>query len=76
MRTANKYIRYTGSKTAEAEILLHYAINFKALKLPLQKSTALKKIYEAQKKKIAAAIDTMHEDLQYDYLKELEGLDI
>ena len=76
LRTANKYIRYTGSKTAEAEILLHYAINFKALNLPLQKSTALKKIYDAQKKKIAAAIDTMHEDLQYDYVKQLESLEL
>src|SRR5690349_1177432 len=76
LRIANKHIRYTGSKTAEAEILLHYAINFKALKLPLQKSMALKKVYEGLKKKIAAAIDTMHEDLQYDYLRELEELDL
>lgn len=75
LRMANKYIRYTGSKTAEAEILLHYAHNFKALKLPLQKSTALKKVFEAQKKKIAVAIDAMHEDLQYDYLRELQRLD-
>ena len=75
LRTANKYIRYTGSKTAEVEILLHYCINFKALKLPLNKSAALKKIYDSQRKKIAAAIETLHEDLQYDYLRDWEGLE-
>lgn len=76
LRTVNKYIRYTGSKTAEVELLLHYCINFKALKLPLGKSAALKNIYDAQRKKIKAAINTLHEDLQYDYLREWEGLEL
>jgi len=74
LRTANKYIRYTGSKTAEVEILLHYCTNFKGLKLNWQKSTLLSNIYQSQLKKIEAAIDTMHEDLQYDYRRSLERL--
>jgi hypothetical protein len=74
LRIANKYIRYTGSKTAEAEILLHYISRFKAVPLPWQKTKQLKNIYDAQLKKIAAAIEGMHEDLQYDYMKELEKL--
>src|SRR6188768_3029259 len=32
LRIANKYIRYTGSKEAEVEILLYYCTNFKGLK--------------------------------------------
>lgn len=74
LRTTNKYIRYTGSKTAETELLLHYCSNFKSLNLPLRKSPALANIYEAQLKKINAAIDTMHEDLQYEYSGKLEAL--
>ncbi len=74
LRIANKHIRYTGSKTAEAEILLHYLTNFNGLNLSWRKSTALTNLYAAQIKKIQAAIDTMHEDLQYDYRKELERL--
>ena len=75
LRIANKHIRYTGSKTAEAEILMHYLTGFKGLKLHWQKSTALVNLYQAQLKKIRAAIATMHEDLQHDYLRQLEGVE-
>lgn len=74
LRIANKHIRYTGSKTAEAEILLHYLTNFKGLNLSWRKSTALSNLYASQLKKIQAAVNTMHEDLQYDYEKQLERL--
>ena len=74
LRIANKYIRYTGSKEAEVEILLHYITSFKGVKLSWHKSTALTNLYNAQIKKIKAAIDTMHEDLQYDYLQSVERL--
>ena len=74
LRIANKYIRYTGSKEAEVEILLHYLTSFKGVKLSWHKSTALTNLYNAQIKKIKAAIDTMHEDLQYDYLQSVERL--
>jgi hypothetical protein len=71
LRISNKYIRYTGSKTAEVEILMHYVSRFIEMKLPWKKTKLLKNIYEAQMKKIRQAIDTMHEDMQYDYLREL-----
>lgn len=74
LRIANKYIRYAGSKTAEVEILLHYCTNFKGLKLSWQKSAALANIYKGQLKKIEAAIDTLHEDLQYDYRRSFNRL--
>jgi len=74
LRIANKHIRYTGNKTAEVEILLHYLTNFKGLNLSWQKSTALMNLYKAQLKKIEAAIATMHQDLQYDYRRELQRL--
>ena len=74
LRTANKHIRYTASKESEAEILIHYLTNFKGLKISWNKSTALVNLYNAQIKKIKAAIATMHEDLQYDYLRSVERL--
>lgn len=74
LRIANKHIRYTGSKTAETEILLHYLTSFKGLNLNWQKSTALLNLYKSQLKKIEAVIATMHEDLQYDYTREVERL--
>ena len=76
LRIANKYIRFTGSKTAEVEILLHYCTSFKGLKLSWQKSALLSNIYRSQLKKIEAALNTMHEDLQYDYFRSLERLQL
>lgn len=74
LRTANKYIRYAADKTVEVEILLHYCTNFQGLKLDWRRSTLLLNMYNAQQKKIAAAIDSLHEDLQYDYRRSLERL--
>ena len=76
LRTCNKQIRYTSNKTATAEILMHYLTNFKGMKIPFQKSTALTNLYVAQIKKINAALNSMHEDLQYDYKRELDRLQI
>lgn len=74
LRTANKYIRFAGDKTAEVEILMHYCTNFKGLNMKWQRSTALSNLYKSQLKKILTAIDSMHEDLQHDYLKEWKRL--
>ncbi len=74
LRTANRYIRYAGDKTVEADVLLHYCSNFQELKLDWKRSTLLSNIYYAQIKKIGAAIDSMHEDLQYDYRRSLDRL--
>ena len=75
LRLANKHIRYTASKEAEIELLLHFCLSLKGSKLPLQKSPVLMNLYNGQLKKIRAAIDTLHEDLQYEYERELERLE-
>jgi hypothetical protein len=74
LRIANKHVRYTGSKIAEVEILLHYLTNFKGLTIAWQKSTALTNLYRSQLKKIESAIAGMHEDLQHDYRREMDRL--
>jgi hypothetical protein len=74
LRTVNKHIRYTGSKQAEAELLIHFCKRLKELKIPFRKSNVIDKLLDARVKKIKAAIDTMHEDLQYEYIRALEDL--
>jgi len=76
LRSTNKYIRYTQNKSAEAELLLHYLTNFKGLNIPFHKSVALSNLYAAQLKKVGIALSGMHEDLQYDYKRELERLEL
>ncbi len=74
LRIANKHIKYTGTKQAEAELLIWFCRQLKESGIPFQKSTALLNLYQAQVKKAGKAIDTMHEDLQYDYHKMLREL--
>jgi hypothetical protein len=74
LRNTAKHIRYTGSKQAEIELLLHFCSTLKHSAIPIKNSTALVNLYQFQLKKIAKLIATMHEDLQYDYLKELDTL--
>ena len=74
LRITNRYIKYSGLKPTEATLLMHVCLKIKESGLALQKSTALTNLYASQIKKIKAAIDTMHEDLQYDYQKELKEI--
>lgn len=74
LRITNKHIRYTGSKQAEVELLIHFCRILKESGLPFQKSTALENLYNNQIKKIKTAMESMHEDLQYDYVRELRQL--
>ncbi|MEP6713327.1 MAG: hypothetical protein ABJA37_12955 [Ferruginibacter sp.] len=76
IRTANKFIKYSGAKQTEIEILMHVCDQLKQTGLNMHKSPALTNIYSAQLKKINAALSTLHEDLQYDYVKEVERLQL
>jgi hypothetical protein len=74
LRTISKYIRFTGSKVVEVELLIYYCQAIRESRIPIHKSTALANIYAAQIKKIKKILPALHEDLQYDYNKEVEDL--
>ena len=74
LRTTAKYIRHTGSKQAEVELLLYFCSSMVNSGIPFHKSTVLNNLFQFQLKKIAKVIATLHEDLQYDYLKEFKKL--
>jgi hypothetical protein len=67
LRNTNKHIKYTGSKQAEVELLMHFCIQMKRLRLPLSSNTALGNIYLNQTLKIRKTLSTLHEDLQLNY---------
>jgi NTP pyrophosphatase (non-canonical NTP hydrolase) len=74
-RTAAKYIRYSGSETVEAEVLIHLCKRIKELGRAINSNTIISNIYKAQLKKINKAVASMHEDLQYDYVKAVRKLE-
>lgn len=72
LRTTTKQIRYTGSVQVEVELLTYFCSSIRKAGIPIQNSTVLNNLYQQQIKKIRSVIATMHEDLQYDYLRELK----
>jgi len=74
LRITAKYIRYSGSKTVEIESLIHFCAQLKESGIAFEKSTVLVNLYNGQIKKITTAIQALHEDLQYDYLRDLKKL--
>ena len=74
LRITNKFIRYSGSEIAETELLIYFCTAVKALNIQMESSPVISNIYQNQLKKINKAIAAMHEDLQYDYLKEVKSI--
>ncbi|GGA87142.1 hypothetical protein [Puia dinghuensis] len=75
LRTTAKQIRYTGSPQAEVELLTYFLRKLRRSGIPFEDSPVLVNLYRQQLKKVRGVIAGMHEDLQYDYLKELRGLE-
>jgi hypothetical protein len=73
LRSILRQIRYTGSPQAEVELLTHFLGKMRTI--PFRESQVLLNLYHQQLKKIRSIIARLHEDLQYDYLKQLQGLD-
>lgn len=74
LRTANKYIKFSGSKQTEVELLIYFCKKLKDSGIKMNLSTALSNIYDRQIQKANTSLAKMHEDLQYDYLEELKSL--
>ena len=72
LRHVNKHIRFSSSKQAEAEMLIHFCNSIIDFSIPLHKSKPLLKMYETQLKKIDESLSTLHPDLQYDLKKQLK----
>lgn len=74
LRTTNKYIRFSGKKETEIELLLYFCKKMKDSKLNYKSSRVVFNLYLNQVKRIQKSISQLHEDLQYDYREALEAL--
>lgn len=75
LRNTARQVRYTGSAQAEVELLTYFCQKIRSAGIPIKDSPVLTNLYNQQLKKVRAAIAAMHEDLQYDYLRGLKGLE-
>lgn len=74
LRITNKYIRYSSNTDVETELLIYFCTTVKSMGTGINNNQIIINIYRNQLKKIDKAISTMHEDLQYDYLKAVKAL--
>ena len=74
LRSAKKYIRYSGLAIVEVELLIYFCESMKELNVSIDKNPVLHNIYQNQLKNINKALKGMHEDLQYDYLRAVKNL--
>ena len=74
LRMLNKYIRYSGNKQTEVELRIFYCIKLKNSNIAIEESQVLKNLFDNQRKKIESTLSKFHEDLQFDYKRELEEL--
>ena len=71
LRTTTKFCKYSGSAETEIELLIYFLKEVKKSGIPIASSTVLTNLVNQQFKKIEKTLSTLHEDLQYDYRKEL-----
>ena len=74
LKDVRKYIRYSGKKETEVELLLHFSYKLSEFKPDIFKNRVLENIYTRLLSTLETKIAALHEDLQYDYNLELEQL--
>ncbi len=74
LRNLKKYIRYSGNKATEVELLLFFCQKLKDFRPSINRNTTLTNLYERQLTYIAKKIKLLHKDLQYDYGMILDEL--
>jgi membrane-anchored protein YejM (alkaline phosphatase superfamily) len=74
LRVITKYCKYISDKALAADLHIYFCQKMKASSIPYQKSRLLVNMYEQQLKKINTLINGLHEDLQQDYLNDLEKI--
>ena len=75
LRIVKKYIRYSNNKETEVELMLYFCYKLKDMKPPINRDKALHNIYFRQIESVRKSILKLHEDLQYDFERELEKIE-
>lgn len=74
LRIVKKYIRYSGKKDTEVELLMYFCFKLKNFSPSIKRNSAMQNLYDRQLASINKTLLTLHEDLQYDYRLEMEQL--
>lgn len=75
LKGISKYSKHTTTKESEVEMLLHFCYLVKTSGLRYRSYKALSGLYDQQLKKLNTLVEQVHEDLRFDYKKQLEQLE-
>ncbi len=67
LRTTKKYIRFSGVRETEIELLIYFCLKMKESGLRMNSSRVVMNMYTTQVKRIQKVLSMMHEDLQMDF---------
>lgn len=74
LRQINKVVRYTANKEMEVALHLHFLKELMELPAHITQSAIVDKMARSQQQKISKLIKGLHEDLQYDYKRDLQAI--
>ncbi|GEO11995.1 hypothetical protein [Segetibacter aerophilus] len=75
LKAINKYSKHTSTKESEVEMLIHFCQNVKKSGLRFRSYKVLSSLYDQQLKKLNTLVEQVHEDLRFDYKRQLEQLE-
>ncbi len=67
LKTTDKYIKFSGSKQTEIELLIHFCQTMKKSGIQIRSHRVVLNMYLRQKERIRKVHSMLHEDLQFDY---------
>jgi hypothetical protein len=74
LKAMAKYSKYTSTKESEVEMLLNFCQNLNNSGIRFRSNKGLSNLYEQQLKKLNLLVEQVHEDLRFDYKKQLDQL--
>src|SRR5690606_3135188 len=74
LKTTDKYIKFSGLKETEIELLIYFCQKLKNSGLNLRSSRVVLNMYQRRVERIRKVLSVLHEDLQFDYEEAVENL--
>jgi uncharacterized protein YpuA (DUF1002 family) len=74
LRMTNQYIRYSGKAQTEVELLIHFCAAMNDTNIDFRKVNSMTNLHQNQIRKINSVLQSLHEDLQFDYRDEINRL--
>lgn len=74
LKSIGKYTKHIATKEAEVELLIYFCSSLKKSGIRYRSYKVLSALYDQQIKKLNTLVNQVHEDLRFDYEKQLNEL--